>query len=225
VKIRPEGVNPWICRTCGEHHAWDAGICSVCLEPRTEWRRIGALPWHRGLWWLLLSLLFMSSCTALLPVGMEIADPMTHKRVEISSDLRFPVVVMTGDAPRIHLIDDMRRLPELSPGSSYLIPAGKDKAVERSLNEKLPRHADGGWVLRVERVAPHRQHIELFWMNDGYSGGGYEATPSSFLPRYRMSTGPGFAFIFGGIAIAINLGLWSIVGLSIWWWWRMGREP
>jgi hypothetical protein len=168
-----------------------------------SWRR-------RGVTFVLLPLLFLGSCAALVPVGMTIADPMTHIRVD-SLDRPFPVLVMTGDVPRVRPIDDLRRVPKLPSGSTYLIPAGQEDVIETQLNEHLPPHAEGGWVLRVRRLAPQRQHIELYWMNDGYSGGAYEATASSFLPRYRKMTGPGFAFVFGGIASLINLVMWTVV--------------
>lgn len=150
---------------------------------------------------------------------MRIADPMTHVRVDLL-DRPFPVVVMTGGVPRVQRIQDFRRVPMLPSGSSYLIPEGQDDVIQTQLNEHLPPHVDGGWVLRVRQLTPQRQHIELFWMNDGFSGGVYEATASSFLPRYRKMTGPGFAFVFGGIAYLINVVMWAVIALAIRWWWR-----
>jgi hypothetical protein len=114
-------------------------------------------------------------------------------------------------------IDDLRHVPKLPPGSSYLIPSSKDEMIEKQLNESLPPHTDGGWVLEVRRLAPQRQHIEFYWREDGYSGGAYEATASSFIPRYRKMTGPGFAFVFGGIAILINIAIWTIGALVLRW--------
>ncbi len=179
---------------------------------------------RRGVTCVLVPLLFLGSCAALLPLGMRIADPMTHRRVD-ALNTSFPVLVMTGDIPRVQLIDDLQRVPQLSPGSSYLIPAGQDDVIEKQLSERLPPNADGGWVLRVRRLTPQRQHIELYWMADGYSGGAYEATASSFLPRYRKITGPGFAFVFGGIAFLVNLAMWAVGTLAIRWWWsRMKRN-
>jgi hypothetical protein len=75
----------------------------------------------------------------------------------------------------------------------------------------------------VRRLAPQRQHIELYWMSDGYSGGAYEATAASFIPRYRKITGPGFAFVFGGIAILINTAIW-MAGALAFRWWRRSRD-
>ena len=173
----------------------------------------------RGVAFVLLPLLFIGSCGALLPAGMRIADPMTHKRVDLLNR-PFPVLVMTGGVPRVQRIEDLRRVPKLPPGSSYLVPAGQDDVIEMQLNEHLPPLAEGGWVLRVRRLTPQRQHIELYWMNDGYSGGAYEATASSFSPRYRKITGPGFAFVFGGVALLINLMIWTVVTVAIGWGWR-----
>ena len=207
------------CAICGERLAPAGDECRICLEPRARRRRLRASWPRRGVTYVLLPLLFLGSCTALLPVGMRIADPMTHVRVDLL-DRPFPVLVMTGGVPRVQRVRDLRRVPVLPSGSSYLIPAGQDDVIQTQLNEDLPPHAEGGWVLRVRRLTPQRQHIELYWMNDGYSGGAYEATASSFFPRYRKMTGPGFAFVFGGIAFLLNLLIWSVLILAVRWWRR-----
>jgi hypothetical protein len=180
-------------------------------------------PSRRRLAWVLLPILFVGSCAALLPVGMTIADPITHRPLYAFPGAPFPVVITTGGVPRVHFIQDVRHTPTLPAGSSYLIPSGEDKHLQDELNARRRAGADGGWVLRVHRVAPRRQHIELYWMSDGYSGGGYEATASSISPRYRKLTGPGFAFIFGGITLVMNLVLWSAAIAGIRWWFDRRR--
>lgn len=205
-------VNVTRCSLCGEPLAVGANACPICLEPRRTRLRI------RPLSCLLLLLAFVASCSALVPVGIRIADPMTHRPVVDLPERPFPVVLVTGNTAHLLRLRDLRQIPEAPAGSSYLIPSGMDKAIEKQLNEQLSKHVEGGWVLRVRRLTPERQHIEFFWMNDGYSGGAYEATSSSITPRYRMTTGPGFAFVFGGVALLINIALWSIVAPTIWWW-------
>jgi hypothetical protein len=166
-------------------------------------------PARRVVVFVLLPILFAGSCTALLPVGMSIAEPMSHWPVDVVHAAPFPVVIMTAGVPRVHVVRDVRHMPILPAGSSYLIPPGKDEVVEAAL---------GGWILTVRRLTPERQLIDLYWMDDGYSGGGYEATASSVSLRYRKVTGPGFAFVFGGIALSINLVLWraAIYGVRRW---------
>jgi hypothetical protein len=170
--------------------------------------------------WVIVPLLFLGSCTALLPLARRIADPRTHVPVERLPEGQFPVVVFRGDAARVEFLRDLRHLPELDAHSSYLVPAAKEEAVQRALNDRVPPHADGMWVLDVRQLAPDRQHIELYWMQDGYAGGGYEATRRTIAPRYRKITGPGFAFVFGGVAVLINVGIWGAILLAMRWWQR-----
>jgi hypothetical protein len=79
------------------------------------------------------------------------------------------------------------------------VPEGKERDIEQYLNVHQPPAGDSGWVLRVERLAPDRQRIELFLMGDGYFGGAYDATQHAVTPHYRKLTGPGFAFIAIGL--------------------------
>lgn len=162
---------------------------------------------------IVVPLVFLGSCAALLPLGTRLADPMTRVPVDALPDARFPIVVVSGDDARVQYLDDVRRVPPLPAGASYLIPPGRDVAIERQLNASHRPAAEGGWRLRVRHLAPERQHIELFWIHDGYSGGAYEATRTSVSPRYRKHTGPGFAFVAAGIALLINAVMWTIVFL------------
>lgn len=188
---------------CGERLERKKGtLCPICLELQDQRKRRRMPPRRRVIAVVLLPILFAGSCTALLPIGIAIAEPMTHRPVDTAHRVPFPVVIMTAGDPRVHSVPDVRHMPILPAGSSYLIPPGKDEVVEDAL---------GGWVLTVDRVAPGRQHIDLYWMDDGFRGGGYEATASSVVPRYRKVTGPGFALVFGGIALAMNLILWFAV--------------
>lgn len=52
-------------------------------------------------------------------------------------------------------------------------------------------------------------------MGDGYWGGGYEVTHNTITPLYRKLTGPAFAFIFGGLALAMNGVLWGSGALAL----------
>jgi hypothetical protein len=159
-------------------------------------------------------LLFMGSCVALIPAGMKIADPLTIEPIGRWDGTRFPVVLMTGDTPRVVFMTKASDFAVPPPaGSSYLIPSGKDRAVEAALNRQRPPDVGGRWVLHVARPSPDRQKIELYSMNDGYRGGGYEATNTTVTPRYRKITGPGFGCVAGGVAILINAALWSLAAL------------
>ncbi|HEX9985416.1 MAG TPA: hypothetical protein VGF69_19320 [Thermoanaerobaculia bacterium] len=141
---------------------------------------------------------------------------MTRVAVAAIPDRAFPLVVMDGGVPRVSAIGDVGGIPAFPAGASYLIPDGQERAVEARLNADAPRDADGRWVLRVERVSVDRQQIELYRMDDGYWGGGYEATPSSITPRYRKITGPGFAFVVGRYALFFNVALWTVGALVFW---------
>ncbi|MBV9496835.1 MAG: hypothetical protein JOZ54_21515 [Acidobacteria bacterium] len=139
-------------------------------------------------------------------------------------EMRFPVIVMARGGPRVRLLTDPRRPPSLPSDASYLIPMGVDESVQTALNATPRVGVEGGWVLRVRRLTPTLQHIDLVWMDDGYKGGVYEATPRSIRPLYRKFTGPGFAFIFGGVALLINAAMWAVPLLGILWW-RRKRRP
>jgi len=117
---------------------------------------------------------------------------------------KFPVVVMTAGRPHVLFLEDVNHPPPVSPGSSYLLPAGRDEAIVASLNALRPSDADGTWVVHVERVDPERERVELYYMRDGYEGGVYEATATSVRPLYRKITGPGFALVFGGLASLVS---------------------
>lgn len=145
---------------------------------------------------LLLVLLFFGTCTALAPVAVRVADPMTHVPLR-GIDLPFPVAVMTAGRPHVLYIKDVMHPP---PGS-YLLPTGHDEAIVAALNALGPPDAEGTWVVHVERIDAGRERVELYFMHDGYSGGVYEATATSVRPLYRKFTGPGFGIVCGGLAI------------------------
>lgn len=211
------------CRVCGEQLAVTDRACPICLEPR---RRQAARRLRRNqlLAWVVLPILFLGSCTAFLPLGRDIADPMTHMAVERLPEMRFPLVVIARGAPRVLLLTDPHRLPALPPDASYLIPEGADQSVETALNASLRAGTEGGWVLRVRRRTPTEQRIDLVWMNDGYAGGVYEATATTIRPLYRKFTGPGFAFLFGGVALVLNAALWTVLLVGIRWWLRRPKS-
>jgi hypothetical protein len=215
VRLRDEAAGLSGCRVCGERLPPSATACPICLEPRQRAPRVGK-PWRRRLGCYLLPLLFVGSWVAFLPLGTRLAEPMTHVAVRAVPDRAFLVVVMDGDVPRVSSIGDVTRIPAPPEGASYLIPAGQERVVEARLNADAPRDADGRWVLSVKQVAVDRQHIELYRMNDGYWGNGYEATPSSITPRYRKITGPGFAFVVGRYALLLNAAVWAGVALVFW---------
>jgi hypothetical protein len=154
---------------------------------------------------LLVALLFLGTCAALFPLAIRVADPMTHLPVTSRPGVPFPVLVIDGGVPAIVTVDP-GAVPPLPRGASYLVPRGREAEVERRLNAGDTR--DGSWRLRVEHLGPARQHIELYWISDGYFGGAYEATATAIVPRYRKLTGAGFAFIVLATATGMALLVW-----------------
>jgi len=147
---------------------------------------------------------------AFVPAGVSLTDQMTHRPIDSVPGERFPVLVMTGNEPRVRFLDELH--PRLPAGSSYLVPPGREDAIEAAINR------DGGsWTLDVRHLGPGRQHIELVWVDDGYDGGGYEATHNAVIPRYRKITGPGFGIVVGGAALGINALLWVSILLVLRW--------
>lgn len=158
------------------------------------------------------AVLFMGSCVAMLPVAVRLADPMTRQPLDSSDGSPFPILVVTGATGRVEMLGNPRQRPVPPPGSTYLVPPGKSEEIEQYLWRHEPRRdGDGSWTLRVEERSPALQRIELLWSGDGFSGGVYDAESTRVTPLYRKLTGPGFAFMFGPLAIALNLGLWALV--------------
>jgi hypothetical protein len=145
----------------------------------------------------------------------KILEPSTHVPIDMKWARRFPIVVMEGDAPRVYFAEYPRQMPPLPPRSSYLIPAGADRAVQDRLNEQREPGSEGVWVLHITRVDAGRQRIELYWMNDGFSGGGYEATASSITPLYRKITGPGFMIWAVEVAAIATTVIGAVLALLI----------
>ena len=111
--------------------------------------------------------------------------------------------------------EDPHNVPPPPPGGSYLLPLERTRSIEQYLRDHDTEHREAGWVLRAEGLSADRQRIELFLLGDGYWGGVYEATSTTVTPLYRKITGPGFALIFGFLALMLNAVAWTIVGRAI----------
>lgn len=174
---------------------------------------------------VLIAVSFIGSCGALLLPALRLTDSWTHVPLDRTPSQGFPVLVIKGEEPRIVMAGDPRNLPPLAVGETFLVPDGKERAFHEVINADAPVGRDSSWILRVDRLAPGRQRIELYLMGDGFSGGVYEATHTAVTPLYRKHTGPGFSWIFGTAALAMNVVLWSIAfgGLAVFRRWRSRR--
>jgi hypothetical protein len=141
---------------------------------------------------------------------------MTHRPV-VDSRFRepFPVLVVEGEKAWVSMAEEPYRIPPPPPGASYLVPPEKAPRLEQYLREHDTVHQQSSWVLRVKPVSAGQQRIELFLMGDGYWGGVYDATRDTATPRYRKITGPGFAFIFGPVALLLNGAAWGAGYLAV----------
>jgi hypothetical protein len=151
---------------------------------------------------------------------MWLADPLTHLPVTHVHFHEFPVLVVAGNQAWVEQVEDPLNVPPPPPGASYLVPPGKAREIEQYLIDHDTRGVDSSWVLNVKTLSPDRQRIELYLWGDGYWGGVYEATATTVAPQYRKATGPGFAFIFGPLALLMNMAFWGTVFLS----WRLLRR-
>lgn len=138
---------------------------------------------------------------------------MTNVDLRVAPDVAFPVLVMEHGKPRLEMLEEPSTIVA-PPGSSFLVPAGRESFAEDWLNAHGGR-TDGKWVLRVEHRSAGEEDIELYWMRDGYRGGGYRATSRSATPRYRKLTGPGFAIVAGLVALVLNTISWAGVVLML----------
>ena len=163
---------------------------------------------------ILLPLAFVGSCVALIPPAFRLADPLTRDRLETPSAEPFPILVLEGDNARVIMVEDLRNIPPLPVGATYLVPSNKEASVQRAINANWPPELNNSWVLKVERPEPSQQKIELYLIGDGYWGGAYDATERTVNPRYRKRAGPGFAFIALPCALTMNAALWGVGWLS-----------
>jgi hypothetical protein len=159
---------------------------------------------------------FLASCAALIPVATHLTDSMTLAPVDQAYPFPFPILVVRGTEASVEEVDHPRDVPPPPPGASYLVPTGRVEAVERYLREHDTTHHKSSWVLRVASISSDRQRIELFLLGDGYWGGVYEATATSITPLYRRITGPGYALVFGPLALGLNVMLWGVFATGIW---------
>lgn len=158
-------------------------------------------------------LAFVGSCTGLMVPAFPLAEPRTHKPLDLGPPIDFPILVVEGDTPRVLQLADPHKIPALPPGATYLVPEGKEAAFQQYFNDQFDPARDAGWVLKVHRTGPDRQRIELFLMGDGFWGGVYDAEATRVTPLYRKLTGPGFAFDVMGLAMLLNLAIWGIGAL------------
>lgn len=170
-----------------------------------------------------LTVAFAGSCIGFLGPAAHLADPLTHRPLDGSFQEPFPVLVVEGDKASVGMLQDPHRIPRPPNGASYLVPLGKERALERYVNEHERAKHDSGWVLNVKRPAPDRQRIELYLMGEGYWGGAYDATAETVTPQYRKITGPGFAFIVGAYSLVMNVILWGVAAIVVWLFARRNR--
>lgn len=214
-----ERVTPHRCRLCGE--PLDEGVrsCPIGLEP------IDRPPVRRTPTALLRAIasaaLFLATLPLFLAPSARLADPMTILDVRALPGHRFPIVIVTADAPRVVL----ERVPwHIAPpprGSSYLVGAAHSAESQRRLNAALAGADAGSWRLHVEELGRDRERIELTFVQDSYDGSIYEATATSIRPLQRRFTGPGFGIVVGFLALAMNAAAWIIAWIA----WRLiGRR-
>jgi hypothetical protein len=151
-----------------------------------------------------------------IPVGARLTDDMTNLPLSMDRDRQLPIVLVKGQRAFVQLHRDPYHVPAPPEGWTYLIAPARAEEVEAQIRRQQDPKADGGWRLRVQPLEGQKQHIELNWVDDGYSGAVYEATATSVRPLYWKSTGPGYAFIFGGVAFLLNVLSWSPVVLVLW---------
>ncbi|HEV8700258.1 MAG TPA: hypothetical protein VGV60_03190 [Candidatus Polarisedimenticolia bacterium] len=161
---------------------------------------------------------FMTSCVGFIPPATRLADPMTRSPVD-HENLRgpFPVVVVNDEQAWVAMPENPHDVPPPPAGASYLVPLERTRSIERYLRDHDTVHRKSSWVLNVQALGVDRQRIELYLLGDGYWGGIYEATATTVTPLFRKVTGPGFAFIFGSLALLMNSVAWAIVASSFWW--------
>jgi hypothetical protein len=198
------------CRLCGARVSTLAAECPVCLAPSALMsRRRAARSWKYLVRLGLFALLFAGTCAVLVPASFRLADPMTNVPLGTVPSMSLPVIVVTGTRAEVTLAKYPFRIPTVAKGSSYLVPDGQERAIEKYLRGHQDPRAEGGWSLRVKRIGSSRQRIELYWINDGYRGGGYEASPTAVKPLYQKITGPGFGIVVAAVAFLTNSVLWG----------------
>lgn len=196
------------CRFCAAPVSTLAERCPTCLSAFPS-SRGSSRSWRGLLLWAGISVLFVATWSIWIPLALRSTDSMTNVPLTKGGDRRLPVVVMSGGRARVS-IQPHRAIPPPFPGESYLIPVDKTADIEAQIRSQQDPSKDGNWKLRVRQIAPGRQHIELYWMDDGYSGAAYEATATSVRPLYWKITGPGYGIVVAGVAFLVNVVGWSL---------------
>ena len=165
---------------------------------------------------------FVGSSTVMLPKAFRIAEPMTHTPID-EFDGPFPILVVSGNEASVVMSETPYEIPLPPAGASYLVPIDRVDEIERYIRAHDTTLGDSAWVLDVKQLSADRQRIELYRMGDGFWGGVYEAMPEAIVPQYRKVAGPGFAFVFGPLSMAMNAALWGLgflVFLAVRWYRR-----
>jgi hypothetical protein len=159
---------------------------------------------------VILPMAFLGSCVGFLSPAVRIADPMTHRPVvNPAYQPPFPVLVVAGDTAWVSMVEYPYDVPAPPAGASYLVPIAKARELEGYIRSHDTTDEGRSWVLQAKDVSRGRQRIELVRVGDGFWGGVYDATSTTVVPQYRKITGPGFAFVFGPLAFALNLLSWT----------------
>jgi hypothetical protein len=153
---------------------------------------------------------FVVSLLLMLRVALWLTDPLTYRPYRDDDPHRdFPALVVTGDEASVMIVDNPHQVSPPASGASFLVPAGKARAIERHIREHDTPDIDAAWVLKVSELSKDRQRIELFRAGDGYWGGVYDATPTTITPLFKKVAGPSFALVFGPLALGLNVALWG----------------
>ncbi len=169
--------------------------------------------WSRSLpvWaqWAIACAAFVATNAAFLPVSLRLTDQFTHCPVgPLGRGNPFPILVLDERHATVKMIERAEDFGTL-PGS-YVVPPGREAAVLTDIRQQDEGLSlDATWTLKVRRSSANRQRIELVRMGDGLWGGVYDATPNGVTPLYRKVTGPGFAFIFGGLGLVLSCCCWG----------------
>jgi hypothetical protein len=167
---------------------------------------------------LLVSTVLLGTCAGLFRISIFLADPLVNRPF----DPRWPGPVLLVWPDRVE-IRRVKRISEVSPrppgaGYTFLVPAERRSSIERQVRDYPSPKSSASWLLKVKQETPASQRIQLELFGNGIGGMVYEARADSIVPLYSRLTGPGFAFIVGGVWVVLQIAVWLLWRTGAWLW-------
>jgi hypothetical protein len=143
------------------------------------------------------------------PLSIRMIDPLFTRPFD--ARFGFPVLLAFPDHVEVRRVSS---LSEVSPRPrsvtySFAVPEGRERWVQKQLQNAPPPRAGSAWKLEVKQIGNDTQRIDLEAFHDGFDGLIYDAHPDEIVPTASRSAGPSGAFVYllidAGLSCALVL--------------------